>query len=289
LKRDLYQEVTDAIVSAIESNPGDVVMPWHRGGAGQIPTNIQSGNHYNGINIINLWVTAQANGYSSSVWGTYKQWKEKDCQVRKGEKSSLVIFYKQLEWEDENGDEQKRPMIRASFSFNADQVDGFERPDLDGDSIDRIQAADEFVSRTRATIIPGGATACYRKSTDTVHMPDEQRFFDTETFSRTEAYYSTLFHELTHYTGIKSRCDRDMGKRFGSEAYAMEELVAELGAAFQCAWLGIEAEPRIDHAQYLSNWLQVLKDDKKAIFTAAAKAQEAVNFLKAQAEQEIAA
>ncbi len=289
MKRDLYAEVTDTIVSAIENNPGELVMPWNRAGACELPVNIQSGNYYQGINILNLWVTAQIKCFSSAEWGTYKQWQEKGCQVRKGEKSSLIIFYKQLEFEDENGDEQRRPMIRASFGFNADQVDGLERPELEGDPINRIQAADAFVSSTGTPIIHGGATACYRPSTDTVHMPDEQRFFDTETSSRTEAYYSTLFHEMTHYTGIKTRCDRDMGKRFGDDAYAMEELVAELGAAFQCAWLGIEPEPRLDHAQYLVNWLQVLKDDKKAIFTAAAKAQEAVNFLKAQAEQEVAA
>ena len=138
-----------------------------------------------------------------------------------------------------------------------------------------------MVSATGAEVVNGGVSACYRPDTDTIHMPDEERFFDTKHSTRTESYYSTLFHELTHWTGIEKRCNRDMGKRFGDEAYAMEELVAELGAAFQCAKLGITPEPRLDHAQYIKNWLQVLKDDKKAIFTAAARAQDAVNFLSA--------
>jgi len=136
-----------------------------------------------------------------------------------------------------------------------------------------------MVLTTAARIIHGGTIACYHPSNDTIHMPDEERFFDTEHSSRTECYYSTLFHELCHWTGINTRCHRQFGKRFGDEAYAMEELVAELGAAFLCAKLCITPEPRADHAQYMANWLNVLKSDKKAIFTAAAKAQEAITFL----------
>ena len=276
---DVYQRVADTIVSAIENNPGDVQLPWHRAGANGIPLNIKSGNHYQGINILNLWVEAQVKHYTSAEWGTYKQWQERGCQVKKGERSSIIVFYKKIEFEDDEGEKQERPMIRASFGFNADQVDGYERPELEGDPIDRIEKADQYVKATCAQIVPGGAVACYRPSTDIVHMPDEERFFDTETSSRTEGYYSTLFHELTHWTGVKDRLNRDMGNRFGDDAYAMEELVAELGSAFQCAKLGITPEPRLDHAQYIKHWLDVMKKDKKAVFTAAAKAQQAVQYL----------
>lgn len=279
MKRDLYQEVTDKIVAAIENNPGDVVLPWNRAGAHALPTNAKTGATYQGVNILNLWIEAQHRGFTSNEWATYKQWADKGCQVRKGEKSSLVIFYKQLEWEDDDGEKHKRPMIRASFAFNADQVDGYEHEKPPGEPIDRVKVADTHVNALGASIRHGGAQACYIPSLDVIHMPDEERFFDTDTSTRTEAYYSTLFHELTHWSGAKKRLDRDLSGRFGDEAYAMEELVAELSAAFQCAHLGITLEPRLDHAQYINNWLSVLKSDKKAIFSAAAKAQEATSFL----------
>ncbi len=144
-----------------------------------------------------------------------------------------------------------------------------------------IAIAEEFVSRSGATIQHGGTRACYIPATDEIQMPPREAFFATATSTATEGYYSTLLHELTHWTAPANRCARDLSGRFGSEAYAMEELVAELGAAFLSAELSITAEPRPDHAQYLSNWLTVLKADKNAIFTAASKAGEAVRFLSA--------
>jgi antirestriction protein ArdC len=125
----------------------------------------------------------------------------------------------------------------------------------------------------------GGERAFYRPADDIIQMPERERFLGTETSTPTEAYYGTLLHELTHWTGAKKRCDREFGKRFGDQAYAMEELVAELGAAFLCADLGISVTPRQDHAAYIDNWLSVLKADKKAIFTAASKAAQASDYL----------
>ena len=122
--------------------------------------------------------------------------------------------------------------------------------------------------------------ACYDRRADELRMPERNTFIGSETSSAAEAYYSTLFHELTHWTGLPSRCDRDMTGCFGSAAYAMEELVAELGAAYLCSALGIIPEPRPDHAQYLAHWLGVLKADKRAIFTAASKASQAEDYLK---------
>jgi len=285
-KIDLYQSVTDHIISTIEnlSEDNHLIMPWHRSGLSELPTNVASNNHYNGVNILSLWVAAIDRGFTSNIWGTYRQWKKAGAQVRKGEKSTLVIFYKEYLAEDESGQEQTQRFARASWAFNVAQVDGFETPTPEkaNDPIDRIKAVDTYVSNTKANIINGGDMACFRPATDTISMPDDFAFFDTNAGTRTENYYAILLHELIHWTKGKSRCNRDMAKRFGDDVYAMEELVAELGAAFQCAELGISSKPRTDHAQYLAHWLAVMKADKKAIFTAAAKASEAVQFIKNQ-------
>lgn len=290
-KLDLYQSVTDHIISTIENLSGDdhLIMPWHRSGLSELPVNIDTGNPYNGINILSLWVTAIDRGFASNIWGTYRQWKKAGAQVRKGEKSALVIFYKEHVFKDDNGqasdgEPQTQRFAKASWAFNAAQVDGYEIPapkDL-GDPIERIKAVDVYVSNTKAQIKHGGDMAYYHPATDIISMPDDRSFFDTKTGSKRESYYAVLLHELTHWTKGKSRCNRDMAERFGDDVYAMEELVAELGAAFQCAELKITSQPRSDHAQYLSHWMSVLKADRKAIFTAAAKASEAVHFIKSK-------
>jgi antirestriction protein ArdC len=159
-------------------------------------------------------------------------------------------------------------------------VDGYQPEDLPETSlVERVSQADELVQSTGADIRHGGGRAYYRLSTDHIQMPDEERFKNTETSTATEGYYSTLFHELTHWTGREDRCERDLNNRFGDDAYAMEELVAELGAAFLCAELEISPQPREDHAGYIQHWMKVMKADKKAIFTAAARANEALDFL----------
>jgi antirestriction protein ArdC len=291
---DIYSRVTQNIITAIEKGAGDWQMPWHQAGSGlNRPNNINTGNHYRGINILNLWVSAQAQGFSTGTWGTYKQWKEKDCQVRKGEKSSLVIFYKTDEIENTDGELETRYIARASYVFNADQVDGYEAPPAPEpeNPVEILDNVEQFIKHTSATIKHTGNSAFYRPADDSITMPEQSRFLGSKTSTATEAYYSTLLHELSHWTGAKHRLDRTFGKRFGDNAYAVEELVAELGAAFLCADLGITVEPRQDHAAYLENWLTVLKADKKAIFTAASQAAKAADFLKAlqpQTQQEAA-
>ena len=231
---------------------------------------------------MSLWATAEANGFATGIWGTYRQWKEKGAQVRKGEKSTPVIFYKEYDVEPSGDDDNgKRHVARASRVFNASQVDGYELPELPHiEPVKRIARADHFLKATRATILHGGERAYYRPSTDEIRIPDEGRFIETASRTRTEGYYSVILHELTHWSGAPTRCDRQLRNRFGDDAYAMEELVAELGAAFLCAELSITAETRLDHAQYIATWLDVLKADNKAIFAAAAKANEAVSYLK---------
>ncbi|MCA3706817.1 MAG: DUF1738 domain-containing protein [Methylobacterium sp.] len=289
LSRDVYTQVTDTIISAIEAGAGQWDMPWHRHGVTHTrPMNARTGKRYRGVNVLALWAAAEARGFTTGLWGTYRQWQEKGAQVRKGEKSSLVVFFKELavdETNPETGETERgrRLIAKASYVFNANQVDGFvaSEPAAPANPAEVLSQVEAYVTATGARVAFGGEGAFYRPLTDTIHMPDRSRFVGSATSSATECLYSTLLHELTHWTGIKTRCDREFGKRFGDDAYAMEELVAELGAAFLCADLGIANTPRPDHAAYISHWLTVLKADKKAIFTAASKASQAVDYLDA--------
>lgn len=281
---DIHQHITDQIVAAIERGAGDFRLPWHSRGSITCPTNIASKKAYRGVNILALWAAAEHRGFSSGVWGTYKQWAEAGAQVRRGEKSSYVVFYKELEYasaeDGTDGETETRLFARATPVFAAEQVDGFDAPAAPGAEIEPIAAADAFVKATGAVIRHGGSRAYYRPSTDEIQLPLASDFVGSPTSTAQEAYYSTLLHELTHWTSHATRCNRELGKRFGDDAYAMEELIAELGAAFLCAELHITPEPRADHAQYLSSWLKVLKADKKAIFTAASKASQATAWLR---------
>jgi antirestriction protein ArdC len=284
---DVHQQVTDRIISAIEAGAGEFRMPWHTTGhAIQRPRNFVTGNSYRGINVISLWVAAEVQGFANGIWGTYRQWQQAGGQVRKGEKASLVVFYKEIDVQtadDATGGtkEETRFIAKPSFVFNVDQVDGidFTAPEPVGEPAERHDAIEAFVQATGANIHHGGERAFYRPSDDIIQLPERDRFIAEDTLSATEGYYAVLLHELTHWTGAKHRLDRETGKRFGDNAYAMEELVAELGAAFLCADLGISLEPRKDHAAYLDSWLKALKADKKAIFSAASLANKAAEYL----------
>jgi len=283
---DVHQEITNRIVAALDV-PGTFKLPWIGGGTLKRPVNATTRNPYNGVNILSLWLASLTCGHPSNLWGTYRQWAALGCQVRKGERSSLIVFYKKLAYAnpeagDGDDDTVERLMARASFVFNAAQVGGFtaEAEALpEGPVFDPVQNAEAFVRATGATVHETGDRACYIPSSDLIQMPERRRFTGTDTTTPAEGFYSTLFHELVHWSGAKQRLNRDLNGRFGSSSYAMEELVAELGAAFLCSDLSITQEPRADHAHYIASWLKVLKDDKKAVFTAASKASEAANWL----------
>jgi antirestriction protein ArdC len=201
-------------------------------------------------------------------------------------KSRLRRLLQGFAADTESGDADTitRLFARATPVFAAEQVDGHQPPVIDAPIatfISPIDQAEALVRATGATIHHGGGRAFYRPSTDSIQLPPREAFIGSPTSTPAEAYYSTIFHELTHWMSPPARCNRELGKRFGDQAYAIEELVAELGAAFLCADLGIIDEPHADHAQYLATWLSVLKADKKAIFTAASKASEAAAFLTA--------
>ncbi|MEQ1611803.1 MAG: zincin-like metallopeptidase domain-containing protein [Hyphomicrobiaceae bacterium] len=281
----IYETITAKIIAAIESNPGDPVMPWQRGGARPaLPTNAATCQAYRGVNILSLWVTALERGYGSGEWATLRQWNDKGAIVRKGEKASPIVFYREFETASDgqaaDAESERRYMARGYWVFAAEQVEGYAAASaLPPNPIDRIAAAEAYFAATGARIVTGGTQACYRPSTDTIHMPDEVRFIATEDRSRTEAWYSVLGHEATHWSGAPFRLDREFGKRFGDDAYCFEEACAELGASFISARLGIAAEPHPDHARYIHHWLKVMKANPRALFAAAAKAQAAVAYL----------
>ena len=272
-KRDVYRKVTDAIINAIEQGQvGNWCMPWHTSGRYAFsPINVTSKKPYRGINTVCLWAAAQAKGYERGEWATYQQWQERGAQVRKGEKATTVVFWK---WanstETEDGDEPKTGshllFTRGYSVFNAQQVDGYTpKAEPDVPIPERIERTEQFFRGIGADVRHGGNRAFYSVDGDYIQMPPFGAFRENI------SYYSTLAHEHTHFTAKDSRCDRQLGKRFGDMAYAAEELIAELGAAFTCAHLGLSTEPREDHAQYINSWLKVLKADSKAIFTAASE------------------
>jgi antirestriction protein ArdC len=286
-KRDVYQSITDQIIASIEAGAGAFTMPWHRDTGTTMPTNALTGSPYNGVNIVALWAAAEQGGFTTGYWATYKQWSLLGGQVRKGEKGSVVVFYKQTDIEVSDtatAERQNKSVLiaRSSRVFNVEQVGGWQPPrPVASDPVELLVEAEKFVTATSADIRFGGDRAYYRPKTDHIQLPDRDRFIGTETIDATEGYYATLLHELTHWSGHKDRLDREFSGRFGHESYAMEELVAELGAAFLCSDLGISNRPRPDHASYIAHWLAVLKKDTRAIFTAASKANEARRFLNA--------
>lgn len=282
MKRDTYQIITDTILAKLET-----CQPWERPWSGpnlSMPTNANTGKEYRGTNIVTLWVSAQIAGYDVNEWATFKQWAERGASVRKGEKGTPVLWFQMLERRGENAGAESGeeaglvPCARISWVFNAAQVEGYTPTEArEPGQVDSIEQAEALLLASGAKISHGGNQAYYRPSTDEIVLPAKESFTATSTSTATENYYSTAFHELTHWTGPK--LNRDLGKRFGDEKYAAEELVAELGAAFLCAKIGISSEPRDDHASYLASWIKVLKNDRKAFIHAASKASEAVDYL----------
>ncbi|MDQ1902073.1 zincin-like metallopeptidase domain-containing protein [Paracoccus sp. WLY502] len=283
-RADTYARVTAAIIAAIEHGAGEWHAPWfHNGSCAARPTNVASGRRYRGINTVALWAAAMVSGYNNGLWGTYRQWQEAGAQVRKGERSTTIVLWKQVSSFDEAGDTGKddigrvRMFARAFSVFNVDQVDGYERPPTHLLSEnERLAQAEAFVANLGITTVFGGPDAFYRPSSDTVVMPDFGSFRDAPSF------YGVWLHEHGHASGAKHRLDRDLSGRFGSAAYAAEECCVEILSGLVLADLGIAHHPRPDHAAYLASWLRVLENDPRALFTAAAKAQQAADWMHAQ-------
>jgi antirestriction protein ArdC len=292
---DLYSRVTNAIVADLENGVRPWTKPWSAEHlAGRISRPLRStGAPYSGVNVILLWAESVSRSYTAPIWITFRQALALGAHVRKGERGSTVVYANRIsrtETGDDGQDVEKHiPFLKAYTVFNVEQVEGLParfyataEPKLD--AVQRIDHADKFFAATGADIRHGGDQAYYAIHPDHVQMPPFECFADPE------AYYATLAHECTHWTRHPTRLDREFGRqRWGDEGYAREELVAELGAAFLCADLGLELEPRADHASYIDSWLQVLKEDRRFIFTAAAHAQRACDFLHAHRSANAAA
>lgn len=276
---DIYAAVTDRIVSQLEAGTPPWVQPWSAIGD-PVPTNAISRKAYRGVNLLLLSMQQQACGYASNVWLTYRQAQQLGGCVRRGEHGVTIVYYdlKSVR-EGDSEDERRIPLLKLFTVFNTTQVDGLpphlQVPASADPEWRRGELAEDIIKASGARIVSGGFRAYFSPLTDRIHLPARAMFSDEPGF------YGTVLHELAHWTGHSSRLDRQFGKRFGDAAYAVEELVAELAAAFLCAHCRIDG--RLQHASYIASWLEVLGRDKRALFTAAAQAQKAADFLLAQA------
>lgn len=304
-KVDIYQTVTDRIIAGLEQAQAEIAagihceMPWVRAASKHQPLSLKN-RPYRGINYVILSMLGHV--FPSQVFGTYKGWQDRGCQVRKGEKGIPVVFWKSWAVKDAaTGEEKNIPLARGYTVFAGEQVEGFDCGKHLADAVltmpnraQAIAAADnavkQYVAREGVTMAGHPTQASYSPAADRVFMPAMAAFHSTE------GYYGTLLHELAHSSGHEKRLNRDLSKRFGSAGYALEELVVEFSAAMMCARLKIETETRQDHIRYIASWLQALRDNPKAAVSAAAAAQKASDcvlgaqeFDEVEEEQAIAA
>ncbi|WP_152047574.1 ArdC family protein [Aureimonas psammosilenae] len=296
---NVYAAVTATISKQLQTaDPAAFVCPWHRSGSTGLPTNANTQRPYRGINILALWCAARAAGFGSDRWATYRQWTALGAQVRRGEAGTPVLFYRELTYESDassgaprqlpsrqqaRGDAESATdravsprVARTSFVFNQAQVDGFEEPDIALDTaaaFDPMPRFAAFVAATGAEIEVGGDRAAYVPNSDLIRLPPRERFHSPG------GYAATLAHELCHWSGAPHRLARDLSTRFGSRAYAAEELVAELGSAFVLASLQLATTPHPNHAAYIAGWLPLVQTDPCALITAAAQASRAADYL----------
>ena len=271
----VYQEVTDSIIAQLENGATPWIKPWHTDSTAD--KNFITQAPYKGINRLMLGLSSMVHGFGCPVWATFKQWNDLGCRVRADEKGTKIIKYGT--YQKTGVDKQKKEIeftsayLTTFYVFNASQVDGvtIQAPTVPDKPFNAIQAAEERIKLTGAVITHGGDSAFYAPSVDKINVPHKSSFISEA------SYYATVFHELTHWTGAEHREKRVFGKRFGDNAYAFEELVAEMGAAFLCQDYRIQGELR--HAGYIGNWLKVLKEDSRAIFKAAALAQKSADYI----------
>ena len=272
MQKSIYDNVTQRIIDELERGAAPWIKPWNAGASED--QNIISKQPYQGINRLILGMS----GYTAPLWASYKQWQQLGANVKEGEKGTQIVFYSPIVKESINpdtGNAEKSAYhcLKTYYVFNAAQVEGIEfesvKPSLE--NFNPVPALEDRILKTGANIKHGDSRAYYRPSEDFIGMPDKN------TFKSESHYYATILHELTHWSGAKHRLDRTKGARFADAAYAFEELVAEMGAAFLCQDYKIEGDLR--HADYIGSWLKCLRADNKAIFNAAALAQKAANYI----------
>jgi len=281
MSQTIYSEITQSIIEQLEQGAAPWIKPWKADSSAD--KNLVSQKPYQGINRLLLGMSSMVKGFSVPVWASYKQWEAIGANVKKGEKGTKIVFYSPVSKENkQTGDVEKYAVLKTYFVFNAAQVEGIDIVPAETVAAEftAVELAEQRIIKTGAAISHGGDAAFYMPSADRIQLPNKSAF-DSEA-----NYYATAFHELAHWTGSKNRLDRDLDKgRFGNPAYAFEELVAEMSAAFLCSDYGIQGELR--HAGYIGHWLKALREDSKAVFKAAALAQKAadyINMLDATAE-----
>lgn len=274
--RDLHQEVTDRILADIDK-AGEWKPSWRK--AMSLPINHTTNRYYRGINVFMLWIVGQSKGYAHNNWASFKQWKKVGGSVRKGEHGTPIIYYNVVE-KIIDGVKQEIPLIRCSTVFNIHQVEGVQLPANpdplpESERNARCETWMDHMQEMGLDLRFAPGRAFFKPSEDYVSMPEFGDFKDAE------HYYATFFHEAVHWTGHHTRLGRFKEKvRPTKDEYAYEELVAELGASFICAELGIEQITREDHTAYLAHWINAMKADKKLIFKAAAAASKASDMIR---------
>lgn len=280
---DIRADITNTIITMLEQGAGDWQRPWTATGVKGLPRNFESGRAYTGVNVLLFWHAAKTRGYERNEWLTFRQAQAIGASVRKGAKGVMGMFYKTVECQRDGADAdegeeggRRVPMLKPFWVFNVADIENLPaQPEAQpaAKAFEPVASAEQLLNASGATIISGGDRACYSVDADTVRMPARERF------SKAADYYATATHELVHWTGHPERLARTIGKRFGDQAYAFEELVAELGSAFICADVGLDDYTLQGHANYLGDWLRVLRADKTAIFTAARHASAAHAYI----------
>lgn len=282
---DLYQSVTDTVIDQLEAGTVPWVQPWGRPEVSTplgMPVNGDTKRHYSGINILLLWGAAIDTRRTTQTWLTYRQAQKLGGQVRKGETGTTVCYAdtfipkaEKLRAQETGDDPNRIGFLKRYTVFNADQCEGLADEFYKGVAplppCETIPFAEKLIAATGADFRIGGDKAFFSPQKDFIQVPPQPAFFEQIN------YYRTCFHELGHWTGHKSRLDRNLKGNKGSKDYAREELVAELAAAFMCSSLGIV--PTVRHTDYLGSWLRVLKEDKRAIFRAASLASKAADYI----------
>lgn len=274
---DVMGDIVDRLIIEIENGANEWRMPWNA--ATGLPHNAATGNAYRGGNILALWLEAITHGYTLSAWATYKQWQSIDAQVRKGETGTRLIRWVEKKRNDNTDttttdeDTAATRLIPVPFTvFNIAQCDSTTAASTTPTPRHEGNFA-HFFDAIPAVIRWGAGSPCYVPALDEIRMPDWGAFHTTA------AGHATLAHELAHWTGHPTRLDRDLTGRFGDDAYAVEELIAEMSAAFTCAEVGIAPAIRDDHAPYLAHWLRVLRAEPRHLWSVASAAQAATDHL----------
>ena len=274
-KVSIHEKIANQVIEAMKTSGNNWIQSWAVP-SDQQPTSVVTDKEYTGVNWLILSLAKFDQNFTTGKWATYRGWQKLGAQVKKGSKGHQIIYFNTVKIDDQNSEESRTiPYAKPYTVFNADQVEGYDFPEVDAmfhDMPDTV--ADDLANKIGVKIVNDNKTqALYIPSKDIINMPMQSQFKDPE------SYAATLLHEIVHWTSHKDRCNRNIKNKHGTKDYAFEELIAELGSAMLCGSLNISTRPREEHAKYLNSWIAKLSENPKAIFSASAKAQKAVNFI----------